>query len=98
MFGFTTSAKEEEEITKLISDFDNIFTNELISNNNINIQKIDNNQDIVYKSSEITENSEGLYNINAITINKFLFIPKILSVSCLGLLILASMIFLTFLL
>ena len=66
MFGFTTSAKEEEEITKLISDFDNIFTNELISNNNINIQKIDNNQDIVYKSSEITENSEGLYNINAI--------------------------------
>ena len=66
MFGFTTSAKEEEEITKLISDFDNIFTNELISNNNVNIQKIDNNQDIVYKLSETSENSEGLYNINAI--------------------------------
>lgn len=66
MFGFTTSAKEEEEITKLISDFDNIFTNELISNNNVNIQKLDNNQDIVYKLSETSENSEGLYNINAI--------------------------------
>ena len=48
MFGFTTSAKEEEEITKLISDFDNIFTNELILNNEVNIQKIDNSQNIVY--------------------------------------------------
>ena len=66
MFGFTTSAKEEEEITKLISDFDNIFTNELISNNNVNIQKIDNSQNIVYNLSETKENSEGEYNINAI--------------------------------
>lgn len=66
MFGFTTSAKEEEEITKLISDFDNIFTNELVSNNEVNVQKIDNNQKIVYNLSETTENSEGEYNINAI--------------------------------
>ncbi len=66
MFGFTTSAKEEEEITKLISDFDNIFTNELILNNEVNIQKIDNSQNIVYNLSETKENSEGEYNINAI--------------------------------
>lgn len=66
MFGFTTSAKEEEEITKLISDFDNIFINELVSNNEVNVQKIDNNKKIVYNLSETTENSEGEYNINAI--------------------------------
>lgn len=65
MLGVVATAKAEEEKTKLASDFDSLFTNELVGNTDKAVTKIDEAQNLVYTSSEVTENVEGAYNIDA---------------------------------
>lgn len=65
MMGAVANAKAEEEKERLESNFDNLFTNQLIGNTNVGVTKIDESQALVYTSENVVENSEGLYNINA---------------------------------
>ncbi len=64
MFGLVTVEKKEEENIVLRSNFDNIFTNEFIKNEDRSVTKIDENQDIIY-NTQTTEEVEEKYNINA---------------------------------
>ena len=65
MMGAVKNAKAEEEKEKLKSEFDNLFTNQLIGETSVGVTKIDENQGLVYTNENVVENSEGLYNINA---------------------------------
>ena len=75
LFGISNiKNKTEQEQKELIENFDNIFNNELqIINSDVEINKIDNNQDIVYNYYSKEEKSEGNYelylNIPYININ-----------------------------
>lgn len=65
MLGGVATAKAEEEKTRLASDFDNLFTNELIGSTDKSVTKTDEAQNLVYTSSTVNENVDGVYNINA---------------------------------
>ena len=58
--------KSDEEYENLKADFDNIFTNTLnnIVNEKYNIQKIDENVDLIFTEYENTKNIDGKYNLN----------------------------------
>jgi len=66
MFGFIAPAKEEEEKEKLIGEFDTIITNEYkVSNRSSEVEKIEDSYEYVYTATNVDENVEEQYSINA---------------------------------
>lgn len=57
--------KTEQEQNELISNFDNLFKNDMeIINTSVEINKIDNNKDVIYNQYSKQEKSENNYELN----------------------------------
>ena len=64
ILGITNNNKSEEEYEILKQEFDNLFNNTARDNNNVNINKIQNDREIIYTGYQSNENSPNNYDIN----------------------------------
>ena len=62
--GIKSNSKSEEEYEILKQEFDNLFNNTARDNNNVNINKIQNDREIIYTGYQSNENSPNNYDIN----------------------------------